>query len=653
MFTDTGKIIAGAVFGLLILILAAPADAFDGFDDGGGGGVPSCATCHGTLANSGPGNAAHDAHAGPTNACSDCHASGFNNPPLASCVKCHGRAEDAGGDNASAGTGRGLRLHHEVAGAASCGSCHSDALGAVGVGEHVLPSFYAQAFGGAGLDSCDGSEERFASSTISLDNDGDGLTDANDPDCRTSIAPAADAGGPYSGTVGTAISFDGTGSGDADGSISAYAWDFGDGGTASGPTPTHSYAVDETYTVTLTVTDNDGLTGSDTTTATINPARGNAPPVARANGPYSGTEGAAIQFSSNGSTDPDGTIASYAWDFGDGSTSLAANPSHSYLAAGTYTVTLTVTDNAGDTASDSTSAVIEVVLDNLPPTADANGPYSGYVGNVIAFDGSASSDPDGVIVAYDWDFGDGALAADAGPMPSHVYAAAGEYTVTLTVIDDTGESGSATTTATIAERGAASDGETQYNNYCASCHGDPWVNPPVDPTLAGAHRVAGARSCSVEASIFGTSVFPDGAPGMQFLQALVNDGTIDAGLIADYLNSQSVSGEQRYVAACAGCHGDDGSGGRTREDVRGESAHETREAIREEGSMRFLACLPDSDIDAVTLYLGGSTGGAGGRDDSHDDDDDDDKRGGGAGDLPLLLMLGLLGLRRMVRRTPR
>jgi PKD repeat protein len=397
------------------------------------------------------------------------------------------------------------------------------------------------------------------------------------------------------------------------------------------------------------------LTGTDITTATINPAGGNTPPIADANGPYSGTEGVAVQFSSSGSNDPDGTIAAYAWDFGDGSTSSAANPSHSYVAAGTYTVTLTVTDNSGDSVSDSTSAVIDAVVVNSPPSADANGPYSGFVGDSIAFDGSGSTDPDGVIVSYDWDFGDGSTAADAGPAPAHIFAAAGEYTITLTVTDDAGESDSATTTATLTERGAPLDGEAQYNSYCASCHGDPWTDPPVDSALAGAHRVAGARSCSIDASIFGTSVFRDGAPGMQFLQALASDGTIDSQLIADYLNSQSVSGEQRYVAACAGCHGDDGSGGRTRESVLGESAQETHEAIREEQEMRFLACLPDSDVNAITEYLGGSTGGdpgvPGGQGPSDDDDErDDGSRGGGAGGWLSLLLLGALGRRRRMRR---
>ncbi len=82
------------------------------------------------------------------------------------------------------------------------------------------------------------------------------------------------------------------------------------------------------------------------------------PPVANANGPYSGTAGVSLSLSSAGSNDPDGTIAAYAWNFGDGGTSTAPNPSHAYPAAGTYPVTLTVTDNDGMTANASTTASI-------------------------------------------------------------------------------------------------------------------------------------------------------------------------------------------------------------------------------------------------------------------------------------------------------
>ena len=82
-------------------------------------------------------------------------------------------------------------------------------------------------------------------------------------------APAANAGGPYSGTVGVAVSFDGSGSSDPDGDALTYAWDFGDGNTGTGAVASNTYAAAGTYTVTLTVTDPEGATGADATTATI------------------------------------------------------------------------------------------------------------------------------------------------------------------------------------------------------------------------------------------------------------------------------------------------------------------------------------------------------------------------------------------------
>ena len=86
-------------------------------------------------------------------------------------------------------------------------------------------------------------------------------------------------------------------------------------------------------------------------------------------------------------------------------------------------------------------------MPNDPPVADPNGPYTGTVGSPVSFDGSGSVDPDGTIVAYDWDFGDG--GSGTGVSPSYSYAAAGTFTVTLTVTDDDGATDSAGTTATI------------------------------------------------------------------------------------------------------------------------------------------------------------------------------------------------------------
>jgi hypothetical protein len=102
------------------------------------------------------------------------------------------------------------------------------------------------------------------------------------PDCAPkapgggNTPPTADAGGPYTGTAGSPVTFDGSGSSDSDGTIEAYDWDFGDGNTGSGVSPSHAYAAAGSYTVTLTVTDDDG---AESEAATATAAIGDAPPV--------------------------------------------------------------------------------------------------------------------------------------------------------------------------------------------------------------------------------------------------------------------------------------------------------------------------------------------------------------------------------------
>jgi PKD repeat protein len=457
--------------------------------------------------------------------------------------------------------------------------------------------------------------------------------------------PVADAGGPYAGSVNAAISFDGSASRDPDGSVVSYLWNFGDGGTASGAAPVHVYAAAGSYAVTLTVTDNDGLSDSATTTAQVSDGSGMQPPVADAGGPYSAIVGASIAFDGSGSSDPDGTIVSYDWTFGDGATASGASPAHAYGAAGTYTVALTVTDDTGRRATATTRADITVA--NLPPVADAGGPYTGAPGLSVAFDGSRSADVDGSIASYAWDFGDGTQGT--GIRPTHAYVAPGQYTVTLRVTDDAGALSAATTTSVTVQ--SSSDGAGLYAANCAACHGDPWNGPAIDASLSGLKRVAGARSCTITGAIFGTSVFPQGVPDMvAFGNRQLTAGQIDS--IAGYLNSRAATGEQRYVAACAGCHGDDGRGGRVDEGVRGEGTGSIREAIDEERTMRYLDCLPTSDIESMADFLdgGGNTGDG--------DSSDDDGGGGGHTDAVILLVLLLLAMARVKasrrsRRVPR
>ncbi len=262
------------------------------------------------------------------------------------------------------------------------------------------------------------------------------VTEVNDP-------PVADPGGPYSGTEDLALAFDGSGSSDPDGDPLTYAWDFGDGNTGTGVAPSHTYLAGGIYTVSLVVNDGTVDSAPATTTATI--AAANQPPVSDPGGPYSGTANVALTFDGSGSSDPDGDPLTYAWDFGDGNNGTGISPTHTYGAAGIYTVTLVVSDGLADSAPATTTATIAAA--NQPPVANPGGPYFWSDGFPLSFDGSGSSDPDGDPLTYAWDFGDGNNGT--GVTPTHTYPAAGVYTVTLVVNDGLVDSPPASTTATI------------------------------------------------------------------------------------------------------------------------------------------------------------------------------------------------------------
>jgi PKD repeat protein len=138
-------------------------------------------------------------------------------------------------------------------------------------------------------------------------------------------------------------------------------------------------------------------------------------------------------FDASTSSDQDGSVASYAWDFGDGGTGSGVSPSHDFPATGTYPVTLTVTDNEG-TPSAPTMVNVSVTRTNASPTA-AYTFSCRYL--VCSFDATGSSDSDGTVDSYVWDFGDG--GSDTGAVPAdHTFAAEGSYQVTLTVTDNDG-----------------------------------------------------------------------------------------------------------------------------------------------------------------------------------------------------------------------
>src|SRR5438132_319809 len=289
------------------------------------------------------------------------------------------------------------------------------------------------------------------------------FTDAGSGICHDAIGavkhlPTAAAGGPYSGSEGAAASVDASGSSEPDGGALSYAWDFGDGSTGTGVKPSHSYADNGTYTVALTVTDARGATSAPTTTtATI----ANVPPAVNAGANQTITLGGSFTLTAGfGDQGVNDTPWAYAIDWGDGSpqttgsTTSQSNPitaSHTYAAAGTNTVRISVTDKDGAAGSGQVTATVTATV-NHPPVAGPAGPYSGSEGTAVAFDGGGSTDPDGDALTYSWSFGDG--SSGTGIKPSHAYADNGTYGVTLTVTDGRGApSGPVTTTATIANAG--------------------------------------------------------------------------------------------------------------------------------------------------------------------------------------------------------
>jgi PKD repeat protein len=160
--------------------------------------------------------------------------------------------------------------------------------------------------------------------------------------------------------------------------------------------------------------------------------------------------GEAITFDGSGSFAPV-AIKSYSWEWGDGTSSSSASPKieHTYASSEgakvkAFTVKLTVTDEYGNSAS--ISHIVEI--EDRPPTAAFTAPPTLVAGTPASFDASGSKDPDGTIASYSWEFGDG-TATQTGETTSHSYTAAGEYTVTLRVTDDAGETTGVSRTVTV------------------------------------------------------------------------------------------------------------------------------------------------------------------------------------------------------------
>ena len=360
------------------------------------------------------------------------------------------------------------------------------------------------------------------------------------------VPPVVALAGNADNSVPFKINFSSAGSIDNDGIITGYSWNFGDGNTSNLQNPAHTYDSGGIYSVSLTLTDDDNATSTKNISVTAIDPSINQPPIAVVTAsPNSGTAPLLVNFSSNGSSDADGNIDSYEWDFGDGVTSTQSNPSHTYTTQGSFVCTLTVKDDDGAIGTTSVSVNVNapnsnaalfilnanndsqlytltnglqisktdigetplgiIYNPNLNPgnvyftltgplsqskSEGPSAPYSlfgdigvdiqgkpfpvgnytlvarpsvgttqtinfsvvsGPPGNVnpiavaignpdantafkINFSSLGSTDNDGNIVGYSWNFGDGTTSTSQNP--SHTYSSGGTKTVTLSVTDD-------------------------------------------------------------------------------------------------------------------------------------------------------------------------------------------------------------------------
>lgn len=199
------------------------------------------------------------------------------------------------------------------------------------------------------------------------------------------------------------------------GSPTAWSWSFGDGGTSTQQNPSHTYEEPGTYTATLVATSTGGQS-SKSAFVTV----GDAPELAADF--TSSADGLNVLFTDKSTGDP----VRWSWDFGDGKSSTQKSPSHSYTRAGTYTVSLTVANTYGTQAS--TSKFVTLSLGSAPQ-ADFTSAASGL--RVLFTDKSTNSP-----TSWTWDFGDSTSSFLQNP--SHTYAQAGTYNVTLTVANAAG-----------------------------------------------------------------------------------------------------------------------------------------------------------------------------------------------------------------------
>ncbi len=255
---------------------------------------------------------------------------------------------------------------------------------------------------------------------------------------------AAFTANPTSGVAPLTVSFDASASTDPNGDVLSYNWDFGNGNIATAATPSTVYNTVGVYTVSLTV--NDGTNTSTVVTETITVTDGNIAPIADfVATPPTGIAPVNVNFDASNSSDANGDALTYSWDFGDGTTGQGVNTSHSYTAVGIYQAKLTVSDGKKES-----SKTVQITVTNGSPVASFTiSAQTGDAPLTVTLDASASVDPRGGTLSYNWDLGNGQSANTAEVTTT--YNNPGTATVRLTVTNGQGESDSTEQVITITD----------------------------------------------------------------------------------------------------------------------------------------------------------------------------------------------------------
>jgi len=242
--------------------------------------------------------------------------------------------------------------------------------------------------------------------------------------------------------------------------ITDWFWSFGDGATSTIQNPTHLYSSPGTYSVSLVVTDINGCSNTFSQNNIITVTNQVVSAGFTSSAPTSCTSPHTVNFT-NQST---GTGLSYLWNFGDGTTSTQANPSHQYNSLGNYTVTLTVSNNQGCTNTFTQTNYVQIANSF---TSSFSSITTACVGQAVAFTNTSSPTPQ----TSTWNFGDGTNSNQINP--TKIYNTPGTYTVSLN-----------------ASAGGGCQGTSTLNNYIT-----------IHPKPVAAYTAANTFFCQVPATV--------------------------------------------------------------------------------------------------------------------------------------------------------